>query len=69
MPLSVRFNHGTQQEYTEGKKCQMFVAHRGIFFSLSQCQLKLMIVREKMVEAEGPCNYYFLEPNEVQDPL
>lgn len=33
------------------------------------CQLKLMMVREETAEAEGPCNYYFLEPSEVQDPL
>lgn len=69
MPLSMRFNHGTQQEYTEGKKCQMFVAHQGIFLYFSLCQLKLMMVREETAEAEGPCNYYFLEPSEVQDPL
>lgn len=53
MPLSMRFNHGTQQEYTEGGGCQMFVAHQGKFFYLSLCQLKLMMVREETAEAEG----------------
>lgn len=47
----------------------MFVAHQGTFFYLLSCQLQLMMVREKMAKAESPCNYYFLEPSEVQDPF
>lgn len=41
----------------------------GDIFLLILCQLKLMMVREETAEAEGPCNYYFLQPSKVQDPL
>lgn len=69
MPLSMRFNHGAQQEYTEGKKMPNVCGAPGDISLLILCQLKLMMVREETAEAEGPCNYYFLEPSEVQDPL